>query len=144
MPSAMLLVIVIASLVMPVAPAVASDNVTVSGPSEFNNWLYQEGRVGATITIDIRDPRHKLRIVEYCFNRGGTPNCTTLPLRNTGWKTPSGWRGTEIFLGARMPTQGCYYMEQSKPKVDFVVRVYDGQGKKAGRGHLLMTDVCVA
>lgn len=126
-------------------PAQASPNVKVTGPTEFKNWLYQEGRIGAVINIRIKDPGRKFRTVKWCLNRGGwKDNCTTRTLRETGWKVPSGWAGTLTFFGARMPTQGCYYMDLERPKVDFVIRVYDSRGRIVGRGHHLMTETCNA
>ncbi len=125
--------------------ASASPNVQVSGPSEFKNWLYQEGRIGAVINVRIKDPGRKFRTVQWCLNRGGSnTNCTTRTLPETGWKVSGGWVGTITFFGARMPTQGCYYMDLERPKVDFVLRVFDSKGRQVGRGHHLMTDTCNA
>lgn len=125
--------------------ASASPNVQVSGPSEFKNWLYQEGRIGAVVKVRIKDPTRKFRTVQWCLNRGGSnTNCTTRTLRQTGWKVSGGWAGSITFFGARMPTRGCYYMDLERPKVDFVIRVFDSRGRQVARGHHLMTDTCNA
>ena len=128
-------------------PAVANagTNVKVSGPSEFKNWLYTWGRVGAVIKVEISDRGRKLRTVQWCLNRGGYNNdCETKSLSSTGWKVPSGWKGSITFMGSHMPTQGCYFMDQDRPKVDFVIRVFDSSGRQVGRGHHLMTETCNA
>lgn len=145
---ALLIAIIFASLAMPptsMGAAQASANVQVTGPAEFKNWLYQEGLVGAVIKVRIKDPDRRFRAVQWCLNRGGTnTNCTTRSLRSTGWKTPGGWAGSITFFGGRMPTQGCYYMDLERPKVDFVIRVFDSGGRQVGRGHHLMTETCNA
>lgn len=99
--------------------------------------------MGAVLQIRIKDPNRKFRTVQWCLNRGGAyADCTTRTLSETGWKVSGGWSGTLTFLGGRMSTQGCYYMDLERPKVDFVLRVYDSRGNQVGRGHHLMVETC--
>jgi hypothetical protein len=139
---AALVVFIVGAVFVP-GSARADVSVRLSGPAEYKSWLYEEGKVGAVVSVRIKDAKSRVATVKWCLDfGGGRAQCKGGSPRELGWKATGGWQGRVTLRGVRLTIPSCEQVDRTRPKVALVMRAFNAQGQVIGKGRHVMTETC--
>lgn len=125
--------------------AQADSGMTLKGPKQFKSWLYEAGKVGAVVSVQISDPTSRVATVKWCMDFGGRKaGCKERSPKSLGWKSPGGWSGDITVKGVRLTIQSCQIIDETKPKVALIVQAFDRDGVRVAQRRHVMTHTCNA